>query len=212
MPKQNIDYSKIIIYKIVCKDLAITDLYVGSTSNWYIRKSEHKNNCKNLLGRKIYKTINDNGGWENWEMLEIEKYPCCDSNEARARERYWMEELNAKLNMIKPLLTSEEKSKYYENNKDYYKERYNTNKERIKEFYEKIKDNISNPKEWIKNYNKKNYTKEKKNKDSKLSNNYYTEYYEKNREKFALYNKKKYEERKLKQIEENKIKDININN
>jgi hypothetical protein len=31
-------------------------------------------------------------------MIEIEKYNCNDGNEARARERYWFEELQAKLN------------------------------------------------------------------------------------------------------------------
>ena len=30
-------------------------------------------------------------------MIEIEKFPCKDGNEARARERYWYEELKATL-------------------------------------------------------------------------------------------------------------------
>ena len=38
--------------------------------------------------------IRKNGGWENWCMIEIEKYPCNDKNEAKARERYWLETLN----------------------------------------------------------------------------------------------------------------------
>jgi acyl-ACP thioesterase len=35
-------------------------------------------------------------------MVEIEKYTCDDGNEARARERYWVESLNAKLNRCIP--------------------------------------------------------------------------------------------------------------
>ena len=42
MPKENIDYSKTIIYKIVCKDIDIEDCYVGSTTDFVRRKSEHK--------------------------------------------------------------------------------------------------------------------------------------------------------------------------
>ena len=59
-------------------------------------------------------------------MIEIEKYPCTDSNEARARERYWYEILNANLNTVCPFLSEEEKKinaralskKHYEENKD----------------------------------------------------------------------------------------------
>ena len=39
--------------------------------------------------------IRENEGWNNWSMIEIEKYPCNDKNEACARERYWYELLNA---------------------------------------------------------------------------------------------------------------------
>ena len=42
MPKKNIDYSKTIIYKIVCKDLAVKDVYVGSTTHFINRKYGHK--------------------------------------------------------------------------------------------------------------------------------------------------------------------------
>jgi hypothetical protein len=35
-------------------------------------------------------------------MVEIEKYPCNDANEATAKERYWFEKLNSSLNMSVP--------------------------------------------------------------------------------------------------------------
>eukprot|EP01038_Epipyxis_sp_PR26KG_P014805 gene14805-19891_t len=47
---------------------------------------------------KVYKTIIQNGGWDNWDMIELEKYPCLDANEAHGRERYYIEQLNANLN------------------------------------------------------------------------------------------------------------------
>jgi hypothetical protein len=51
-------------------------------------------------------------------MIEIEKFECADSNEARARERHWYEELGAKLNIRVPIINNEERiqnqKKYYE--------------------------------------------------------------------------------------------------
>ena len=52
------------------------------------------------------------GGWDNWQMIEIEKYPCNDSNEATARERYWYDELKSTMNFMKPRLTNEERMNY----------------------------------------------------------------------------------------------------
>ena len=148
MPKKDIDYSKTLIYKIVCKDLTITDLYVGNTTDFTVRKNKHKCDC-NKKAFLIYKTINDNGGWDNWDMIEIEKYPCKDGNEARTRERYWYEELNAKLNSRRPIVSLEElkeeekeyqkgySKKYFQENKEqlieYKKEWYETNKEKLLE-------------------------------------------------------------------------------
>jgi hypothetical protein len=100
MPK--IDNQKIVIYKIVCNDLEIFDLYVGSTTNFKNRKCQHKASCNNskdkCFNQQKYIMIRNNGGWDNWSMIEIEKFPCNDNNEARARERYYYEQLNSTLN------------------------------------------------------------------------------------------------------------------
>ena len=115
MPKNNINYSNTIIYKIVCNDLNIKDLYVGSTTDYYNRKSNHKCSCNLENGKNynlnIYKLIRATGGWDNWSMVEIEKFPCKDSMEARSRERYWCEQLNSTLNSNKPYITDSEKIK-----------------------------------------------------------------------------------------------------
>jgi len=141
MPRKEIDYSKIVIYKIVCNDLNITDVYVGSTTDFTKRKSSHKSYCNNenckSYNLKIYKMIRDNGGWDNWTMLEIEKYSCNDGNESRLRERYHLELLNAKLNCQLPSRPKKEQNKeWYEKNKD--KEQL-----RIKEYYKQNKDKIN---------------------------------------------------------------------
>jgi hypothetical protein len=120
MPKKIIDYSKTIIYKIVCNDLNITDVYVGHTTNFIKRKAQHKSNCNNIHRKehnyKIYNTIRQNGGFENWSMIEIEKFQDCnDINEASAKERYYYEVLNAKLNSNCP---GRNKKEHYEDNKE----------------------------------------------------------------------------------------------
>lgn len=119
MPKNNTDWSKTIMYKIVCNDLNITDEYTGSTINFRVRKNRHKRDCndpssKNYNEQK-YQIIRNNGGWDNWSMILIEEYPCNSSLEARSRERYWQEQLNTTMNTNKAQITDAE---YYENNKE----------------------------------------------------------------------------------------------
>ena len=147
MPHKPIDYSKTIIYKIVCKDLEVTDVYVGHTTDFKSRKNRHKSNCNNeKYNLKIYKFIRDNKGFENFDMIVIEKYTeCKDSNEARTRERYWYELLNAKLNMIFPQRTDEE---YKKDNKEKLKKYFDENKDKIREqrkqYRNKNKDELKN--------------------------------------------------------------------
>ena len=112
MPRTNTNYNNTVIYKIVCNDLNIKDVYVGHTTNFVKRKSQHKENCNSPSNEhyntKIYKIIRENEGWCNWSMVEIEKYPCGDSNEAKKRERYWLENLSANLNQSIPSRSKKE--------------------------------------------------------------------------------------------------------
>ena len=172
------DFSKCKIYKLVCKDLLIKECYVGHTCNWIHRKSEHKRSIINesrieyFSNKSIF--IRDNGGWNNWDMVLIEEYPCETRLEAHQRERYWMETLKASLNMTVPSrLEKEQKQIYYQQNKEHIlqqcKEYVENNKQtRLqyqKEYREKNKDKI------------KEYYKEKK--EERL--NYQKEYREKNK-------------------------------
>ena len=148
MPRLNVDYSRMVIYKIVCNDLNITDCYVGSTTDFAKRKYAHKYTCINEKrtnhNLKVYKIIRENGGWDNWSMLEIEKYPCIDGNEASLRERHWYELLNSKLNTLVPSRSNEEYHALYRATnredvdkvamqKEYKKQYYLANKEKINE-------------------------------------------------------------------------------
>ena len=41
------------IYKIVCKDVAVKEIYVGSTTNLKVRKCAHKSSCNNINSKTI---------------------------------------------------------------------------------------------------------------------------------------------------------------
>ena len=93
MPKNPVDYSKTIIYKLVHnEDYDNANIYIGSTTDFVKRKNSHKTSCNNEkhkeYNNKKYQYIRENGGWEEWNMIEIEKHNCNDGNEARAREEY----------------------------------------------------------------------------------------------------------------------------
>ena len=84
MPKEIIDYSRTIIYKIVCNDLNVKHTYVGHTTNFIKRKQQHKKRCINPDNQKyhlkVYQIMRENGGWESFSMIEIEKYNFNDNN------------------------------------------------------------------------------------------------------------------------------------
>jgi hypothetical protein len=123
MPKTPMDYSKCCIYKI--EHFENNNLvYVGHTTNFSKRKGSHKSICKNENNKnynlKVYQMIRDNGGFDRFKMIEVEKYPCKDKREAERREYEVMKELKANMNAIKSFLTEEERKEY---NKEYFKEK-----------------------------------------------------------------------------------------
>lgn len=141
MPLKTIDYSKSVIYKIVCNDLNITDVYVGHTTDFIRRKSSHKSACINEKDKrynlKVYQMIRNNGGWDNWSMVEIEKCNFKDSNEAGARERHYYETLNSTMNKNQPNRSIKE---LYEDNKDkriIYQTQYNKDNKEKYNIYQK---------------------------------------------------------------------------
>ena len=149
MPKVEMDYSKTVIYKICCKDINITDIYIGHTTSFIKRKNCHKHNCINPNSNHhnlyVYKFIRDNNGWNNWDMIEIEKYNCNDRLEALKKERYWIEELKATLNKQIPSRTKQEynndnREQINELNKEYYKNNREQINELNKEYYKNNKN------------------------------------------------------------------------
>lgn len=112
MPRKPIDYSNTHFYKIVCKDLNVKDLYIGHTTNFKNRKLDHKKNCLNPNSKKynfpVYCFIRENCGWENWDMILIDKKECCNELEALKHEREYIESMGATLNRHKPYRNQED--------------------------------------------------------------------------------------------------------
>ena len=172
MPKTQMDYSHTIMYKICCKDISNEGLYIGHTTNFIQRKNQHKTTCCNQnlnnYNLNVYQFIRENGGWDNWSMIQIEEYSCNNKREAEMRERYWIENLKANLNCVSPFTTNEEKEKqkleWYEENKEEVlkkkKKHYQENKDQI---LEKAKQYTQENKEKITEYQKQ-YAEENKEK------------------------------------------------
>ena len=152
MTKKPINYSNSSIYKIVCKDPSITDCYVGSTTNLIKRRASHKFDCNNEKDKRynfyVYQFIREHGGFDNFQIIEIEKFNDCEDKESLLRrERYYLEKLGATLNKVRPTRTQKE---YYKDNKELFKEKhkdyYEANKELIKEkhkdYYEQNKEKL----------------------------------------------------------------------
>jgi adenylate kinase family enzyme len=148
-----VNYNKSIIYKLCCKDPEITDIYIGSTTDFTKRKWQHKYCCNNKNNKayncNIYNFIRENGNWDNWDMVQIEAYKADSKRDLESRERYWIETLKSTLNKTIPTQTlseyrqknkefiTEQMAEYYQNNKEVIAERqaeyYQNNKEVIAE-------------------------------------------------------------------------------
>jgi len=179
MPRVPTDYSKTCIYKLVHKeDFNNENIYIGSTTNFRKRKNKHKSiinkESNNDYNQLKYVYIRENGGWNQWNMIEIEKYPCNDKREAEAKEEYWRIHFNAVLN-------SKVCSSLTNNKTEYYKKYCENNKEKLaekaKQYYENNKENYKEKKKIYYEHNKEK-NKEKKNELSK-------QYREKNKEKIT---------------------------
>ena len=140
MPKQNINYENSIIYKISCKDENCKDIYVGQTCDLIRRRYAHKqqSNKKDMF---LYKVINDNGGWDNWNMEVVEKYLAKSKQDILDREQYWINELQANLNTHIRYDPS-----------DYKREWYFKNRERIQQYQKSKREQYTidteNPPDW----------------------------------------------------------------
>jgi len=83
------------IYKLVCLDENIKDMYIGSCWNMCIRYSRHKSNCYNENVKEhnytVYQFIREHGGWDNWGMETIDISDFRDTNHLRNVEQFYID-------------------------------------------------------------------------------------------------------------------------
>ena len=178
-----VKYENSIIYKLCCKDVSIKEIYIGSTTNFSRRKCEHKSNCTNINSVKynlnVYNFIRSNGDWDNWDMIEIEKYQATDKRNLETRERYFVETLCASLNTYIPTRSQQEwrdenKVKLAKNSKTHYIENTQKYLDKSSSYYKNNKDLV--------NARKKNIYEKNKYSINLQSRNYYQD----NKEKIKL--------------------------
>jgi hypothetical protein len=214
MPKTPIDYSKAVIYSIVCKTDE-TLIYVGSTTEFTKRKYKHKSVCNNENSvnhnNTVYVMIRANGGWDNFDMKPMKEYNCDNKIQLIIEEERIRKEMQANLNTNKAYLSPEERK---ENNKELYKQ----NKQQINEHKKKYREanttkiaeakkkyyeaNTAKIAETKKKYNEVNAAKiaeaKKKYNEANIENiaEHKKKYYQANKERIAERRKKRYQERK----------------
>ena len=193
-------------YKIVCNE-ENEFTYVGSTTNFTSRKNQHKNTCFNpsLKGHhlKVYQTIREFGGWDNWTMSPIEQLECPTKLDARIREQHWIDELKPKLNSYNAFgldinNMKEVKNKYIANNSEHLKELrsqyYSNNQEQLKKYQIKYRAEKSELiKEQKQQYNETNRDRIREHRKQFRADNH---------ERIKL-DKKKYSETNSESIKEN---------
>ena len=149
-------YSKTSFYKLECKDSEVTEIYVGSTTNFFKRKSHHKGRCINKDGKMewnypVYRFMRLHGGWENWNMLEIDEVDCRSKRHKNQIEAKYIRDLRASLNYEIPqdieegLGGKEWYKQYYENNREKLAEKmkvyYENNREKFVERQREYREN-----------------------------------------------------------------------
>ena len=121
-----VNYDNGKIYKLV----RLTDdvvVYVGSTCETALcrRLAKHKDKAIRCPNRKVYKSINENGGWENHQIILIEHCNCNSKDELHKKEREFIVSLKPIGNIVIPLRTLaewriENKEIIKQNKKEYH--------------------------------------------------------------------------------------------
>ena len=124
-------YKNTTIYKIF-SEKSPENFYIGHTSlKLSHRFSIHKYECKVNRRKKLFKYIQENGGFDEFQIIALEKCECENVREARMKERDYILMLKPTLNQNIPLRSlvewRKESSKYNDYMRTYMRE-YNQKK------------------------------------------------------------------------------------
>ena len=204
------DIDNYVMYKIYPKNSNLNYCYIGHTNNFVFRKRQHKLPCIDINHSKshikLYQVIRENGGWDEWEMVEIEKLNGKTKLEARIREQELMKLHNANLNILNAYISEDERKvtknaitqKYREENKELLKEQTKKYKEDHKEVIaEQMKKYRAEHKEDI-----KAKTREYREKNKEKHQEWQKIWVEKNKEILKEKRKLKTEELKAEKVKQ----------
>lgn len=143
------------MYKLCPKNKDLNFCYVGRTANYKLQKYHHKSSIDNInIKTPLVLCIRNSGGWNEWEMTEIEKFKCNSRLEGRIRQQTLIKQYNANLNIRNPIkdtmpkikdklkdkiemnvkknkdISKERKDKFIEKNKEKRHEIMNKNRQR----------------------------------------------------------------------------------
>lgn len=167
-------------YMFKCNNSDIINTYVGSTQNFRIRKSAHKSVCNNKNNKgyelQIYQIIRQNGGWSNWNMVQIHEQMCKSRTHSKQIEQEFMDKYKSEMNIIRAIVTKEQKLEEAHN---YYIE----NIDRIHERDQKYRaENIDKGREQNRNY-RAEHSEEERERHRK----YRAEHLDEERERYRKY-------------------------
>jgi len=86
---------KFTIYRIVSINPELTNCYIGKTSNLHVRIIQHKSDCSNINSHRhnlpIYKYIRENGGFDNFEFINLKDEWLDGAENASTYEQHFFE-------------------------------------------------------------------------------------------------------------------------
>jgi len=89
-----------LFYLIFCKNNECTDIYIGHAVDIRTRITLHKYSTNNpeYSKNKLYTTIRNNGGWENWDYKILCEFDFPSEREANLKEQELFDEFKPSLN------------------------------------------------------------------------------------------------------------------
>lgn len=109
-------YSKGKIYRLV--NSVDSEEYVGSTCDTLAKRLYNHKKKARQRASTVYNHLN-NIGFENVSIVLVEEYPCENKMQLERRERYWIEQMQPRLNHRIPTRTMKEwYASYYADNKN----------------------------------------------------------------------------------------------
>ena len=108
------------IYEIKSKDKYVTGTYIGSCWDMKDRLKYHKYHCNNKNSKDynypVYRYIREHGGFDNFEMIEIDSGECEDITELHCVEQFYIDLSGGIENLLNDRDALQDKKKYREKN------------------------------------------------------------------------------------------------